>query len=266
MSDREGVIELSHEYGTEDDPTFKPDNKNSSPQGFAHICISVDSIEAACQRVSRLGYRIQKRLDTDPDLDFAFVLDPDDYLVQIMAQSSAPDPEDSTITDTKKYRINHTMLRVKDKDISVKFYEEVLGMKLRGVSEQQDSGFNIYCLGYSPPLESNTVCKSTAEANYEGQLQLKWYYGTEKEEGKVYHDGNTDPKGFGHICVSVDDIQVACQRWEDMGAAWHKRLDDGPFRVAFMLDPDGYVIVSHSTLNYEQSLLTICLVCRDHSE
>lgn len=250
MSDREGVIELSHEYGTENYPTFKPDNGSSNPRGFAHICISVDSIEAACKRVSRLGYRVQKRLDTGSVDDFAFVLDPDDYWVQIVAHNFARDTEDSTITDTKSYRMNHTMLRVKDKDISVKFYKEVLGMKLRRVSKQHDSGFNIYCLGYSPPVESNTVYHSIAEANCEGLLVLKWYYGTEKEEGKVYHDGNTDPQGFGHICVSVDDLQLACQRWEDMGAVWHKRLDDGPFRVAFMLDPDEYVKLFDSTLSY----------------
>ena len=43
-TDREGVIELTHNYGTENDPNYKVANGNSEPgKGFGHICISVDN-------------------------------------------------------------------------------------------------------------------------------------------------------------------------------------------------------------------------------
>lgn len=43
-TDREGVIELTHNYGTENDPNYKIANGNSEPgKGFGHICISVDN-------------------------------------------------------------------------------------------------------------------------------------------------------------------------------------------------------------------------------
>lgn len=89
-------------------------------------------------------------------------------------------------------------------------------------------------------------------------MELTWNYGTEKEEGKVYHDGNSEPQGksiglttdrspentsvdsvesfeaantdltgFGHICVSVDDLDAACKRFEEKGVTWKKRLTDG---------------------------------------
>lgn len=51
----------------------------------------------------------------------------------------------------------------------------------------------------------------------------------EKQEGKVYHDGNsTDPgQGFGHTCISVDDLEAACKRFEERGVAFKKKLTDG---------------------------------------
>lgn len=42
--DREGLIELTHNYGTENDPEYKVNNGNSEPhRGFGHTCISVVS-------------------------------------------------------------------------------------------------------------------------------------------------------------------------------------------------------------------------------
>jgi lactoylglutathione lyase len=67
--------------------------------------------------------------------------------------------------------------------------------------------------------------------------------GTEKQEGKVYHDGNAEPQGFGHICVSVDDLDEACNFMDSKGVSWKKRLTEGRMKnVAFVLDPDGYWI------------------------
>src|SRR3546814_3210951 len=51
----------------------------------------------------------------------------------------------------------------------------------------------------------------------------------------AYHNGNSDPRGFGHLCVSVPDIQAACQRFEDLGVTFQKRLTDGRMRdIAFI--------------------------------
>lgn len=109
------------------------------------------------------------------------------------------------------------------------------GMTLVRTSENTSAGFNLYFLGYgSPP--NNT-------AHREGLLELTWNYGTEKDGDFKYHNGNDEPQGFGHIAVSVDDLNKACERFEAKGVSWKKRLTDGRMKnVAFVLDPDGYWI------------------------
>jgi lactoylglutathione lyase len=133
--------------------------------------------------------------------------------------------------------MNHTMIRVKDKDASIKFYEDIMGMTLKRTSENKNAEFNLYFLGYGPkPDEGSSANGVNPNADKEGLLELTWNYGTEKQEGKVYHDGNSDPQGFGHICVSVDDLEAACQRFEEKGVSWKKRLTDGRMKnVAFVL-------------------------------
>jgi lactoylglutathione lyase len=45
------------------------------------------------------------------------------------------------------------------------------------------------------------------------------------------------------IGISVDNIEQACQRLDDLQCNWKKRLTDGRMKnVAFVLDPDGYWI------------------------
>jgi len=135
------------------------------------------------------------------------------------------------------------MIRVKSPDVSLAFYQEVMGMTLMRTIEKKDEALSAYFLGYPAgnPKANENAKNSVAE--WEGIVQLTWYYGTETQEGKVYHDGNSEPQGFGHICVSVDDLDAACARFESLKVSWKKRLTDGRMKnVAFLLDPDGYWI------------------------
>jgi lactoylglutathione lyase len=198
FTDRNAVLELTHNWGTENDPNYSVVNGNTEPhRGFGHIAISVDNIEAACKRIEDAGYPFQKRLQDGRMKHIAFAKDPDGYWVEIIRRYN----EDvGTTTDVSSYRFNHTMLRVKSAETSLKFYQEVLGMELVRTSENPDAKFNLYFLGYS---SSNPPVKHDAKnpvAEWEGLLELTWNYGTEKEEGPVYHNGNDQPQGFGHIC------------------------------------------------------------------
>ncbi|KAI4274613.1 MAG: hypothetical protein LQ337_003807 [Flavoplaca oasis] len=236
-SDRQGILELTHNYGTEDDPNYKPANGNSDPgRGFGHVCISVDNIQAACQRIEDAGYRFKKKLSDGRMRHIAFALDPDDYWVEIISNNRVEDTEGIEETDPSTYQFNHTMIRVKDHTKSLQFYRETLGMSLLRTSESPSSGFNLYFLGYVPAANNNVNT-----ATLEGVLELTWNYGTEKDEKFRYHDGNSEPQGFGHVAITVDDLDAACKRFEEEGVHWKKRLTDGRMKnVAFVLDPDGY--------------------------
>ena len=109
--DREGVIELTHNHGTEHDPGFKANTGNAEPhRGFGHVCISVDHIEAACARLEDAGYSFQKKLTDGRMRNIAFALDPDGYWVEIISQRAgskgADDPEEKGAkTDVGTYRM-----------------------------------------------------------------------------------------------------------------------------------------------------------------
>lgn len=91
------------------------------------------------------------------------------------------------------------MIRVKDAQKSLDFYQKVLGMSLLRTLENESAGFNLYFLGY--PGQQNVPEGGDFSQN-EGLLELTWNYGTEKDEAFKYHNGNDNPQGFGPICKS----------------------------------------------------------------
>ncbi|OSC96765.1 glyoxalase I, partial [Trametes coccinea BRFM310] len=134
---------------------------------------------------------------------------------------------------------NHTMLRVKDPKVSLKFYTEILGMDL--VAKNEFETFTLYFLAF------DNGTNTTAENRFsrEGILELTHNHGTESDPNfQGYANGNSDPgRGFGHIAITVDDVEAACARFEQLGVRFQKRLTDGKMKhIAFILDPDGYWI------------------------
>ena len=112
-TDREGIVELTHNYGTENDPDYKISNGNTDPRGFGHLCISVDNIQAACQRIEDAGYKFQKKLTDGKMRHIAFALDPDDYWVEVIGQKSIEETENVKETDVSTYRLvkHRTVIR-----------------------------------------------------------------------------------------------------------------------------------------------------------
>ncbi|GAB2493981.1 lactoylglutathione lyase [Pseudoxanthomonas sangjuensis] len=145
---------------------------------------------------------------------------------------------------TRDFVFNHTMLRVKDPRASLDFYTRVLGFTLARKVDFEQAKFTLYFLvtvddaGAIPDGDEE---RRQWLAQQRGVLELTHNHGTELESGPVYHDGNREPRGFGHICVSVPDIRAACARFEALGVPFQKRLSDGMMKsIAFIKDPDGY--------------------------
>lgn len=88
---REAVLELTHNWGTENDPDFKYHNGNDAPQGYGHIGITVPDVTKAMEQLEKAGVSIKKRV-TDGNMKFiGFVLDPDNYWVEILPSADMPD-------------------------------------------------------------------------------------------------------------------------------------------------------------------------------
>jgi len=144
---------------------------------------------------------------------------------------------------TAKFVFNHTMLRVKDITRSLDFYTRVLGFTLVEKRDFPEAQFSLYFLVLADASEipQDDAKRTEWMKSIPGVLELTHNHGTENEEGAVYHDGNSDPRGFGHICVSVPDIKAACERFEELEVPFQKRLTDGRMKsIAFIKDPDGY--------------------------
>ena len=148
--------------------------------------------------------------------------------------------------ETQKYVFNHTMLRIRDPQASLDFYSRVLGMKLIRKLDFAEWKFSLFFLAYIP--EGETVPQDNAQnAKFtfgrSAVLELTHNWGTEEQEQTPYHNGNTEPRGFGHICVTVPNIQEACARFEKLGVNFQKKLGEGGMKnIAFIKDPDQYWI------------------------
>lgn len=120
-------------------------------------------------------------------------------------------------------RLLHTMLRVGNLEESLKFYCEVLGMKLLRQKDYPGGEFTLAFVGYGDESE-------------EAVIELTYNWGVEK-----YELGNA----YGHIALGVDDIYATCEEIRNQGGKVVR--EPGPMKhgstvIAFVEDPDGYKI------------------------
>ncbi len=79
-----GILELTHNWGTEADPEFKYHDGNAQPQGFGHICFSVPDLDAAVKWFDENQVVYVKRPEQGKMKDVAFIKDPDGYWIEIV--------------------------------------------------------------------------------------------------------------------------------------------------------------------------------------
>lgn len=120
-------------------------------------------------------------------------------------------------------RMLHTMLRVTNLDDSLKFYCDVLGMKLLRKHDFPSGKFTLAFVGYGDESEATVL-----------ELTHNW-------EVSSYDLGDA----YGHIAIGVDDVYAACDRIRERGG--NVVRDAGPMKggtavIAFVEDPDGYKV------------------------
>jgi lactoylglutathione lyase len=120
-------------------------------------------------------------------------------------------------------RMLHTMFRVGDLDRAVKFYTEVLGMRLLRTSDRPDQKYKLAFVGYDDEEKSAV-------------LELTYNYGVDK-----YEMGTA----FGHVAIAVPDAYKACEEVKKRGGSVTREagpVKGGTTVIAFVQDPDGYKI------------------------
>jgi len=149
-------------------------------------------------------------------------------------------------TATHGYVFNHTMIRVKDLSRSLDFYTRVLGFTPVHRQDFAEAAFTIVYLVLAPDrslIPDDDAARLRWVLGQPGVLELTHNHGTERDEAFHYHHGNAEPRGFGHLCVSVPNVEEACARFEALGVTFQKRLSDGRMKhIAFIRDPDDYWI------------------------
>eukprot|EP01089_Gocevia_fonbrunei_P015333 TRINITY_DN4455_c0_g1_i1.p1 TRINITY_DN4455_c0_g1~~TRINITY_DN4455_c0_g1_i1.p1 ORF type:complete len:187 (+),score=48.34 TRINITY_DN4455_c0_g1_i1:46-561(+) len=148
--------------------------------------------------------------------------------------------------ETKDFIFQQTMYRIKDPKVSLDFYSRILGMRLLKKLDFPEMKFSLFFMGY---YDEEKIPKDETERTrwlfqQPATLELTYNYGTETDENfKGYHNGNADPRGYGHIGIAVPDVDKACERFEREGVKFVKKPNDGKMKgLAFIQDPDGYWI------------------------
>jgi lactoylglutathione lyase len=120
-------------------------------------------------------------------------------------------------------RLLHTMLRVNDLDESLRFYCDVLGMRLLRRKDYPDGRFTLAFVGYGPESEQAVI-----------ELTHNW-------DTHRYGVGT----GFGHVALGVEGIYDVVEKLRAQGATVTREpgpMKHGGSTIAFIEDPNGYKV------------------------
>ena len=112
----------------------------------------------------------------------------------------------------------HTMVRVKDRDASIRFYE-LIGLEKTRHYDSEAGRFSLIFM--APPGQHE--CPVALTYNWDGDDALP-----------------DDSRHFGHLAYEVENIYDMCQHLQDNGITINRPPRDG--RMAFVRSPDNVSI------------------------
>jgi lactoylglutathione lyase len=120
-------------------------------------------------------------------------------------------------------RLLHTMLRVNDLEESLRFYCDVLGMRLLRRKDYPAGRFTLAFVGYGPEDQQAVI-----------EFTHNW--------DTDHYDLGT---AFGHLAIGVDDVYAAVEAMRARGARVVREpgpMKHGGSEIAFIEDPNGYKV------------------------
>jgi len=126
-------------------------------------------------------------------------------------------------------RYLHTMVRVENLDAALRFYGDLLGLKVVSRSDHEQGRFTLVFL-CAPEDEAR------ARQDKAPMVELTWNWPDAQGKAEKYAGG----RNFGHLAYRVDNIYEVCQRFADAGVTINRPPRDG--HMAFVRSPEGISI------------------------
>ncbi|MBN9586527.1 MAG: lactoylglutathione lyase [Afipia sp. 62-7] len=120
-------------------------------------------------------------------------------------------------------RYLHTMLRVRNLDVALKFYSDALGLKEVRRTESEKGRFTLVFL--CAPEDEALLKQVKGRGAPLVELTYNWDEETYGED-----------RYFGHLAYEVDDIYATCERLKKLGITINRPPRDG--QMAFIRSPD----------------------------
>ncbi|ODQ50172.1 Glyoxalase/Bleomycin resistance protein/Dihydroxybiphenyl dioxygenase [Saitoella complicata NRRL Y-17804] len=153
--------------------------------------------------------------------------------------TDGPQPE-----ETIGFNLNHLCIRIRDPEVSLKFYRDVLG--LRRIFTVDGNAYTVYYLGYPKDAGKHQSGEEllNERLHRSGLLELIHVHGSENDNWPAYTQDHPYRRGFCHIGITVPDMHAAMARMKEHngGVELEPRFAEPVRRIAFVEDPDGYWI------------------------
>lgn len=149
---RQGMLQLIHVHGSENDASFRISNDGP---GFTHFSVSVPDVEQAKNRMETLGVTIVE--DGSNARGFAAVADPDGYHIQLISQTQGKDD-----------RLREQLARLMSEPIS-----NINHINAFPSSTTKSTSTTFQQLGTSPTTQSTSFAQAVQEQHERNQIAEK---------------------------------------------------------------------------------------------
>ncbi|GAO49939.1 hypothetical protein G7K_4075-t1 [Saitoella complicata NRRL Y-17804] len=144
--------------------------------------------------------------------------------------TDGPQPE-----ETIGFNLNHLCIRIRDPEVSLKFYRDVLG--LRRIFTVDGNAYTVYYLGYPKDAGKHQSGEEllNERLHRSGLLELIHVHGSENDNWPAYTQDHPYRRGFCHIGITVPDMHAAMARMKEHNVKIIKDIGELPTSKMFGL-------------------------------
>lgn len=241
-------LELVHNANS---PAADIRQQPDSGEGYWKFALSVAELDVAHNRLIANGVAVDTPRQVGDIAYLCHFSDPDGYCIELIQhdflQNHRPVAEDFNYALGSRPTFSLITYRVKDADVSLHFYTELLGMRLLSVQKVEARGFTLYFLACTDERPPHSDVEHVGNREWLWQrpysmVELQHVWGTEEQERFAYRCG--PESGFEGVSFATRNFAA----YLELARKWDKRVEireQDPIlqtNTATVLDPDGYSI------------------------